>query len=294
MRLLIVDGNTIAYRSAIISALSNRFGERTEVLYGSLRILTKLVKDFKDSVIIVTWDAKGGSRYRKELFKEYKGNRVRSDETYQVYINVFIPQLNLLKLALGYLGVPQLEVSGVEADDLIAILAKKFKSKMEIVIVSVDKDLISLVGGNVSFYASVEKKLYTEKDVFERYKVDPENWVKMKILVGDKSDNVPAIASRIGLKKIREEAELSINELSHKYGLVVEDRYKLFKLIDDINDSRLNDNERQLLVSKMEKMKEVEFNRQQFVDQIMLRYEFKDGRIIDVFEELYKRMKSAL
>ena len=140
-KLLLLDGHSLAYRAfyALPTDLATKGGTVTNAVYGFTSMLTKVMADEQPDHIAVAFDAPGGSTYRNELDAEYKAGRKETPD-------LFRSQLPLIHEVLEALEIVQLEVPGVEADDVIATLATQAAEQgMDVVIVTGDRDSYQLV-----------------------------------------------------------------------------------------------------------------------------------------------------
>src|SRR5258706_11688624 len=140
-KLLVLDGHSLAYRAffALPTDLATKAGTVTNAVYGFTSMLTKVMADEQPDYIAVAFDAPGGSTYRYELDPEYKDGRKETPD-------LFRSQLPLIHEVLEALEITQLEIGGVEADDVIATLATRAAEEgMDVVIVTGDRDSYQLV-----------------------------------------------------------------------------------------------------------------------------------------------------
>lgn len=199
-RILIVDGNPLIHRSAQIYAhLTTLSGTPTGCIYGALENLVRGVSDVNPTSIVVTWDF-GKSRWRRELYPDYKISReqdFKKEAQPEVDWDSINEQMDATQDILEASGIHQVGVPGVEADDLIGILASGFAKSGaydEIVIMAQDRDLYQLIDAKVSMYEPVQKKWIQEDDVRERYKgFGPKDLKYIKALTGDEGDDIPGI-----------------------------------------------------------------------------------------------------
>ena len=156
-------------------------------------MLMTLKKDSEGSPIIVVFDAKGKT-FRSEIYKEYKANRPPMPDDLR-------DQLVPLKEICKAIGFPLIEISGVEADDVIATLVKKSKEKnYKAVVSSLDKDLMQLVEDpHTTIMNTMTHQIFTEEKVFDKFGVQPNQIRDMLALVGDTSDNIPGVP-KVGQK----------------------------------------------------------------------------------------------
>ncbi|NCX42831.1 MAG: DNA polymerase I, partial [Proteobacteria bacterium] len=160
---------------------------------GVTNMLMTLKKDSEGSPIIVVFDAKGKT-FRSEIYKEYKANRPPMPDDLR-------EQLEPLKEICKAIGFPLIEISGVEADDVIATLVNKAKEKnFKAVVSTLDKDLMQLVEDpNITIMNTMKHQIFTEDKVFEKFGVQPNQIRDMLALVGDSSDNIPGVP-KVGQK----------------------------------------------------------------------------------------------
>ena len=193
-RVFIIDGSSYLYRAYhAMPPLSTSKGQPTGAIKGVTNMLMTLKKDSEGSPIIVVFDAKGKT-FRSEIYKEYKVNRPPMPDDLR-------EQLEPLKEICKAIGFPLIEISGVEADDVIATLVNKAKEKnFKVVVSSLDKDLMQLVEDpNITIMNTMKHQIFTEAKVFEKFGVQPNQIRDMLALVGDSSDNIPGVP-KVGQK----------------------------------------------------------------------------------------------
>ena len=193
-RLFIIDGSSYLYRAYhAMPPLSTSKGQPTGAIKGVTNMLMTLKKDSEGSPIIVVFDAKGKT-FRSEIYKEYKANRPPMPDELR-------DQLAPLKEICKAIGFPLIEISGVEADDVIATLVKMSKEKnYKAVVSSLDKDLMQLVEDpHTTIMNTMTHQIFTEEKVFDKFGVQPNQIRDMLALVGDTSDNIPGVP-KVGQK----------------------------------------------------------------------------------------------
>lgn len=187
-RLVLIDGHALAYRSYFaLRQLSTSAGVPTNAVYGFARALLEELRSLGErDLIAVAFDTKAPT-FRSEAWAEYKAHRPKAPSD--------LPQqLRLIKRLLDLLGVPRLEVAGMEADDLIATLAVgKARAGYAVEILTTDRDALQLVTKSVSVRTQPKGELIGPAEVFERHGVRPEQWVDFRALTGDASDNLPGV-----------------------------------------------------------------------------------------------------
>ncbi len=185
--LVLVDGSSYLYRAFhAMPSLSNSKGMPTGAAYGIMNMLRRLLADYDPSHLAVVFDAKGKT-FRDDLYSEYKANRPpMPDEMRQ--------QLDAIRSLVNALGIPLLEVPGVEADDVIGTLAKQGKnSGFDVTISTGDKDMAQLVNRSVTMVNTMDNSRLDPKGVEGKFGVSPEQMVDYLTLVGDAVDNVPGV-----------------------------------------------------------------------------------------------------
>ncbi|MHB1347191.1 MAG: DNA polymerase I, partial [Candidatus Humimicrobiaceae bacterium] len=191
-KLILIDSNNIAYRAfyALPQTIVTSAGIMTNAVYGFTTMVLKLIEDNKPEYIIAAFDSKAPT-FRHELFKEYKAQRIKMPDE-------LIPQFPLIKEVMETLNIRCIEYDGFEADDIIASLATRLKDDFnEIIIVSGDKDILQLVGGNIKVIAlkkgMTDTVTYDKAGVTEKLGVAPERIKDLLALMGDCSDNIPGV-----------------------------------------------------------------------------------------------------
>lgn len=219
----IIDGNAYIHRAYhAITPLSTKNGIPTNATLGFNNIITRVLKEKKPQYLAIAFDAKGPN-FRHTMYPEYKANRppMPDDLVVQIpYIKELVKANNILTL----------EMTGVEADDIIAAAAKNLAAQGHLVtVVSGDKDLLQLVSDEISIWEPMNDKIMDQTAVITKYNVPPSRLNDLFALIGDKSDNVPGVPG-IGPKT----AEKLINEFSTLEGI--------FTDIDSIKRDKLRNN----------------------------------------------------
>jgi DNA polymerase I len=201
--LLLVDGNNLVYRSFFaIPPLATRRGVPTNAVLGFANVLRKILSDETPSFAAVTFDA-GGRTFRHERFQAYKANRPPTPDDLK-------QQIPYTRALCDALGLSVLEVRGIEADDLMGTLARRaVEAGYRVDIVSSDKDLLQLVGNDVTVIHPVKYDRLDVEGVREKFGVPPEQVVDVLALMGDSIDNIPGVPG-IGEKGAR--------KLVHEWG----------------------------------------------------------------------------
>ncbi len=185
--LYLVDGSSYLYRAYhALPNLTNSAGEPTGALLGVANMLRRLLKDADSGNIVVVFDAKGPT-FRHEIYDQYKANR--PPMPYEL-----IQQIEPIHEVVRLLGLPLVQVSGVEADDVIGTLAARATAeKMDCVISTGDKDMAQLVNEHVSLINTMTNIHMDSDGVVQKFGVKPTQIVDFLALTGDKADNIPGV-----------------------------------------------------------------------------------------------------
>ena len=210
--ILIVDAMNMLIRSFSLLKAMNPSGTHIGGLVGFLRSLGYVTRIFDPTRVVVVWDGKGGSGNRQNIDPNYKAQRATSRithwglyDTKEQEMEALIGQLFRVQDYLDCLPLQQIGIEKLEADDIIAYLAKRASSAgKKVTIVSSDKDFFQLIDKNIEVYAPVKKKTFTFENVKEEIGVLPQNYNIVKALLGDNSDNLPGVKG-LGIKTILSE-----------------------------------------------------------------------------------------
>jgi DNA polymerase-1 len=226
-RVLIIDGNNNYFRAYIVDPSVSTNGSPVGGLKGFIKILQKLCREINPNRIIICWDGKGGSAKRKSMNKNYKDGRkpIRLNRNIQNLsdnddLNNKIWQMTRLVEYINQMPVIQLLLDGVEADDLISVVANhRSLQNYNKVIVSSDKDFMQLCNESTVLYRPVQQEVLNRKKIVEEYGIHPNNFCLARAISGDKSDNLTGVDG-IGLATVakrfpmlKEEKYYTIDEL---------------------------------------------------------------------------------
>ena len=220
-KLLILDSNSILNRAFYgVRYLSAKDGTPTNAIYGFLNILLKLIKEQEPDYICAAFDVKAPT-FRHKQYEGYKAQRKPMPEG-------LAAQMPLAKDVLRAMGVTILEKEGYEADDIIGTVARLCEeSEISCFIATGDKDDLQLASDKTKVILTVTKSgynetiIYDDKAVKEKYRVTPTEFIDVKALMGDPSDNIP------GVKGVGEKTAMSLIEKHHSIEYIYEN-------IDDI------------------------------------------------------------
>jgi DNA polymerase-1 len=204
-KIMILDGNSILFRAFYaLPPLKNKNGIYTNALYGFLSMLYKLLDEYQPDYICTTFDHKKPT-FRHERFKDYKAGRAQAP-------NELVMQFALIRDILDVHKIRHLEIEGYEADDISGTLARMASEKdMNVFLVTSDKDYLQLVRDKVNVLLTKKGvtniALFNQSILFDEYGITPKQFIDLKGLMGDSSDNIPGVkgvGEKTGLKLIKE------------------------------------------------------------------------------------------
>ncbi|MCX5715653.1 MAG: DNA polymerase I, partial [Candidatus Omnitrophica bacterium] len=187
-KLLLIDGNSFCYRAFYaIRSLSNSKGQPTNAVYGFITMLNKLIKDESPDYFAVAFDMKGPT-FRHKKFEDYKITRKPMPDD-------LVSQMPIIKKAVAAYNIPIFELSGYEADDILATVSKRAEAEgIDTFIVTGDKDALQLVGPHIKIMNTHKDGLiFDASKVKEQFRVAPERMIDLIALMGDSSDNIPGV-----------------------------------------------------------------------------------------------------
>lgn len=205
-KFIIIDGNSLMNRAyyAMQRPMITREGIYTQGIFGFLNMLNKLEQDEEPDYIAVAWDRKTPT-FRHLEYKDYKAGRRKMPPELAM-------EFPLIKDILSAMNIKQLEIDGFEADDIIGTLAKESEEKgLSPLVVTGDKDALQLASDKIHIMITrkgiTEFDLYDRDKMLERYELTPEQFIDLKGLMGDQSDNIPGIpgvGEKTGIKLLKE------------------------------------------------------------------------------------------
>lgn len=204
-RLMIIDGSSLLHRGFYaLPLLSTKDGIYTNGVYGFLTMFYKITEEYEPDYISVAFDKKAPT-FRHLEYDLYKANRQKSP-------NELSLQFPILKEVLSAMNINQIEIEGYEADDIAGTIAKFGEEKgLEVILVTGDRDYLQLASEKskvlVTKKGITELEIFDNKIIMDKYGIKPEQFIDLKGLMGDQSDNipgVPGIGEKTGLKLIKE------------------------------------------------------------------------------------------
>ena len=191
--LCLVDGSSFLFRAYhAVPPLTNAKGDPTNAIYGVSNMLRKLLSEYKTDYVTVVFDA-AGKTFRNELYADYKAHRPAMPDDLRV-------QIAPLHQLIRAMGLPLIMESGVEADDVLGVLAQHAaKRGFHVVISTGDKDMAQLVTDQISLEDTMKNVRMDIQGVIDKFGVKPEQIIDYLALMGDSSDNIPGV-SKVGPK----------------------------------------------------------------------------------------------
>ncbi len=214
-KLLLIDGSSVAFRAFFalynqIDRFKSPTGLHTNAIYGFNLMLDHMMKRVQPTHILVAFDA-GKTTFRTEMYADYKAGRAKTPDEFR-------EQFPFIRQMLDAMGVKHYELAQYEADDIIGTLdkmAERIDTPFDVTIVSGDKDLIQLTDENtvveISKKGVAEFEEFTPAYLMEKMGITPAQFIDLKALMGDKSDNIPGvtkIGEKTGLKLLIEHGSL--------------------------------------------------------------------------------------
>lgn len=228
-KLLLLDGNSLAYRcfyALNVKNFTNHEGAPTNAIYGFKKILDAILKEIKPTNILAAFDA-SNKTFRNDLYSDYKSGRSKTpDELFE--------QFPAIHQMLNLMGIKDYELVNYEADDIIGTLAQQGNNaKMEVAIVTGDRDLTQLVNDHTTVYITQKGfstyETYTPSYIKKKLGIESKQIIDLKALTGDTSDNYP------GVKGIGEKTAL---KLLKQYSTLEE----LYDHLNEFKQSKLKEN----------------------------------------------------
>ncbi len=189
MKIFVVDGNSILNRAYYgIRMLTTRDGLCTNAVYGMITMLTKQLETLNPDYCAIAFDLKAPT-FRHRMYEGYKANRKGMPEELAM-------QLPYAKECVEALGFKIIEKVGFEADDVLGSLSKLAKNDCHAYIYTGDRDSLQLINNSVSVLlaGNTDTVVYDEESFFEKYGINVSQFVDLKALMGDSSDNIPGVA----------------------------------------------------------------------------------------------------
>ena len=270
----------------------NPQGNHVGGLVGFMKSLGYAIKLIQPTRVILVFDGQGNITNRRNTYADYKANRqIKRITNFNVFStleeeseSVSTQMLRLLDY-LKCLPVNISIIDKIEADDTIAYLSQKLKD--DVIIYSADQDFLQLVDDRVTVYSPIKKKFYKPQDVYEQYGLYPHNFITMKCLMGDKSDNLPGVKG-LGPKKLMK----FFPEIAGKEKFTLQEAYQ--KATDKVDEHGIYGNvhlfKQQLEINYelmcLEEIELVEADQQELDELIKTNpYNFNKAKFLGMYEK---------
>jgi DNA polymerase-1 len=226
-KLVLIDGHHILYRSYFgYDDKVNTKGDHIQAVIGLISTIANEIKRENADYVAVTFDNRKADLERTKTYEDYKGNRAETPDDFKSQIPIAMDMLKTM-------GIPYYTSVEYEADDILGTISQKAQDDgYEVVILSGDKDLLQLADEHVkvTLYRKINGKTglvnFYPKDVYREFGVTPKEFIQVKALMGDKSDNIPG-ATGIG--------EKTANKLISEYKSID----KIYENIDDLPKKKI-------------------------------------------------------
>jgi DNA polymerase-1 len=272
-KFLVIDGSSLMYRAYYaLPMLTTSEGLHTNALYGFTMMLIKLIEEEKPDYIAIAFDKKAPT-FRHKEYQDYKATRQAMPEE-------LAEQVDYLKEIIDGFNIKTLELEGYEADDIIGTISKLAEEKeMEVLVVTGDRDALQLVSDKVKVKISkkgiTQMEEFDEKAVLERYEITPHQFIDLKGLMGDKSDNIP------GIPNIGEKTAI---KLLKDFGTIENLLQNLSQLKGKIKENIENNKELAIMSKKLVTIKrdipiEIDFEEYRVKD-------FNEEKLLELFNKL--------
>lgn len=204
-KIMIIDGNSILFRAFYaMPPLKTKKGQYTNAVYGFLSMMYKLLDDYSPEYVCVAFDPKKPT-FRHEQYSEYKAGRAKAPDE-------LVQQFDLIRTVLNTHNIKCIEIEGFEADDVAGTMSKlSVQNGIDVYLVTSDKDYLQLVDDKVKVILTKKGATNTKEmdrdAIFEDYEITPEEFVDLKALMGDQSDNIPGVSGvgeKTAIKLIKE------------------------------------------------------------------------------------------
>ncbi len=185
--LYLIDGNSYIYRAFYaIKGLSNATGFPTNAIFGFTNMLLKVLREKKPDYFAIVFDSPVPTE-RHKTYEAYKAHRPSMPDELKL-------QIQPIKEIINAFNISNIEIEGYEADDVLGTIAKKAeKEGLDVYIITSDKDINQILSPKIKTYDTMKDKITEEKDVVERFGVEPSRFPEIIALMGDASDNIPGV-----------------------------------------------------------------------------------------------------
>jgi DNA polymerase-1 len=185
--LYLIDGNSYIYRAFYaIRGLTTSKGFPTNAIFGFTNMVLKVLRDKHPDYFAVVFDSPAPTE-RHRTYEAYKAHRPAMPDDLK-------PQIQPIKEVINAFRIPNVEIEGYEADDVLGTIAKNAeKNGLDVYIITADKDINQILSPKIKTYDTMKEKVTEAKDIIERYGVQPSRFPEVMALMGDTSDNIPGV-----------------------------------------------------------------------------------------------------
>ena len=193
-KLLLIDGNSMLFRAYFATAygrpMSTGSGIPTNAIFGFANMLEKAVNVISPDYVFVAFDH-DSDNFRRQEYAEYKGTRSETPDA-------LVSRFPIAREYLDAMGIPQYEQHGIEADDIIGSMSRRYENEHEVSILTSDKDMLQLITDRTNVWLMkkgiTEMERMDEAALYARFQLKPLQIIDLKGLSGDPSDNIPGVA----------------------------------------------------------------------------------------------------
>lgn len=200
-KILLIDGLNLFYRTFASVNMMDDKGKHVGGIYGSIRGISSAINKLNPSRVIIIFDGRGGSKFRKAIYPEYKvkrGGFSKLNRTYKWATDEeekesFNNQISRFVQYLDYMPITSISVDNIEADDGIAYLKNKVFTDSFVYIMSTDKDYYQLIDERCNVWSPTKRIIYDMNKVVDEFGIHPTNFTIFRAIDGDNSDNIPGV-----------------------------------------------------------------------------------------------------
>lgn len=184
---LAIDFNNIVFGSYYGAPLINSHGKNVNAIKGFFFKLKSLIDTFNPTYIVLANDLDRNKTFRRKMYKPYKAQRKPMD-------NDICEQMRIINRLCSLLGYPFINSEEYEADDILGMISRfATDNNMDTIIASSDRDMYQLITDTTFIFSPKNKELLDLNWLKDNYRLTPDQWIELKMLQGDRSDNIPGI-----------------------------------------------------------------------------------------------------
>ena len=202
MQVIVIDARNMCYRFGHVGrGLKSGSGQETGAIHGVLMGMTALKHHYPRAKFVVVWDGMETNKtWRVGIFPEYKAQRRANPDQEQAELRASVcRQIDIIKGMVKAVGVPQIEIPRLEADDVVGILSEKLAARgWEVIVYSSDQDYLQLMVYGVKVITSASSGPMTETKLMQKWRCGSADLLKLRAMLGDHSDGIPRAVSGVG------------------------------------------------------------------------------------------------